>query len=94
MSVAYRTEMEPIPQYDLSRLPENTALKQQTLPAHQLELSASVVLSFLPQEGSASVWASSFYCLQRAPRKLRFVMSHMFNFQSFSVWDYKWEQSL
>ncbi|XP_013207627.1 cell cycle control protein 50C-like isoform X2 [Microtus ochrogaster] len=37
--------MEPMPQYDLSRLPENTALKQQTLPAHQLELSASVVLS-------------------------------------------------
>ncbi|XP_050005060.1 cell cycle control protein 50C-like [Alexandromys fortis] len=45
MSVTYRTKMEPMPQYDLSRLPENTALKQQTLPAHQLELSASVVLS-------------------------------------------------
>ncbi|KAL1789195.1 cell cycle control protein 50C isoform X1 [Sigmodon hispidus] len=29
----------------LSRLPENTALKQQTLPAYQLNLSASAVLS-------------------------------------------------
>uniref|UniRef100_A0A8C8TTV8 Cell cycle control protein n=2 Tax=Peromyscus maniculatus bairdii TaxID=230844 RepID=A0A8C8TTV8_PERMB len=37
--------MEMMPQYDLSRMPENTALKQQTLPAHQLDLSASVVLS-------------------------------------------------
>ncbi|KAK7826486.1 hypothetical protein U0070_017067 [Myodes glareolus] len=45
MSVAYSTKMEPMPQYDLSRLPENTALKQQTLPAHHLEFSASVVLS-------------------------------------------------
>ncbi|XP_076405172.1 cell cycle control protein 50C isoform X1 [Peromyscus maniculatus bairdii] len=39
------TKMEMMPQYDLSRMPENTALKQQTLPAHQLDLSASVVLS-------------------------------------------------
>ncbi|OBS82167.1 hypothetical protein A6R68_23844, partial [Neotoma lepida] len=37
--------MEMTPQYELSRLPENTALKQQTLPAQQLNLSASVVLS-------------------------------------------------
>lgn len=37
--------METMPQYDLSRLPENTALKQQTLPTQQLNLSASVVLS-------------------------------------------------
>jgi hypothetical protein len=37
--------MEMMPQYDLSRLPENTALKQQTLPTQQLNLSASVVLS-------------------------------------------------
>ncbi|XP_051006042.1 cell cycle control protein 50C [Acomys russatus] len=45
MSVTHRTKMEMMRQYDLSRLPENTALKQQTLPTHQLNLSASVVLS-------------------------------------------------
>lgn len=45
MCVTHRTKMEMMPQYDLSRMPENTALKQQTLPAHQLDLSASVVLS-------------------------------------------------
>ncbi|XP_021507196.1 cell cycle control protein 50C [Meriones unguiculatus] len=37
--------MKMLPVYDLSRLPENTALKQQTLPAHRLNLSASAVLS-------------------------------------------------
>ncbi|CAH6792425.1 cell cycle control protein 50C [Phodopus roborovskii] len=37
--------MKVMPQYNLSRLPENTALKQQKLPAHQLNLSASAVLS-------------------------------------------------
>ncbi|KAM5281149.1 cell cycle control protein 50C-like [Ctenodactylus gundi] len=36
--------MEATPEHQLSRMPNNTALKQQKLPAHQLQFSATVVL--------------------------------------------------
>uniref|UniRef100_A0A8C5JXU4 Cell cycle control protein 50C n=2 Tax=Jaculus jaculus TaxID=51337 RepID=A0A8C5JXU4_JACJA len=37
--------MELIPEQNLSRLPENSALKQQMLPAHKLKFSITTVLS-------------------------------------------------
>lgn len=84
--------MEMVPQYDLSRLPENTALKQQTLPAQQLNLSASIVLSIF--------FATGGFCLSVGVILLLFAKSTKeievcpvlpFYFQRFSVWDFKWE---
>ncbi|KFO26657.1 Cell cycle control protein 50C [Fukomys damarensis] len=37
--------MKGIPEHHLSRMPDNTAMKQQNLPAYQLRFSATVVLS-------------------------------------------------
>lgn len=59
--------MEMVPQYDLSRLPENTALKQQTLPAQQLNLSASIVLSIF--------FATGGFCLSVGVILLLFAKS-------------------
>lgn len=59
--------MEMGPQYDLSRLPENTALKQQTLPAQQLNLSASIVLSIF--------FATGGFCLSVGVILLLFAKS-------------------
>ncbi|XP_062970914.1 cell cycle control protein 50C-like [Cynocephalus volans] len=47
--------MEKTPQHDLSRLPDNTALKQQNLPAQQLHFSATAVLSIF--------FATGVFCL-------------------------------
>ncbi|XP_073929072.1 cell cycle control protein 50C-like isoform X2 [Castor canadensis] len=55
ISVTYRTKMERRPERDLSRQPDNTAMKQQQLPGHQLHFSAPVVLSIF--------FATAAFCL-------------------------------
>ncbi|XP_023365540.1 cell cycle control protein 50C-like [Otolemur garnettii] len=47
--------MEKIPEHRPSRMPDNTALKQQELPAHQLHFSARTVLSIF--------FATGVFCL-------------------------------